>query len=64
METTEFRIGKRLRHNILILNTLCFVVAGLLARNVEIVGLFQNDIHLIWKDAIQWLSMIAQSWSM
>jgi hypothetical protein len=50
----------RLRNNILILNTLCIVVAALLAANYRVIITLQNDINLIREDAAQWLSMIAQ----
>ena len=40
---------------ILVLNTLCVVVAALLARNMAIVEMLQNDIFLLVGEVSQWL---------
>jgi hypothetical protein len=49
------------RNNVMVLNTMCVVVAGLSAANYKVFIKFQNDIHIIWEDGIRWALMIAQS---
>jgi hypothetical protein len=43
---------------ILVLNTLCFVVAALLAKNMAIVEILQNDIFMLLGEVSQWLATI------